>query len=79
VNTQEAAKAMLAYDFMNEVEPRRAEGGLGKNHMRWMLDQIASGEVKDEKAHRWLGYAQGLATVYFFFSLEDLKNINLNS
>lgn len=29
-------------------------------HLLWMLDQIRTGVVTDHKAHRWLGFVQGI-------------------
>lgn len=48
----------------------------GKDHMLYMIEQIASGEVTEEKAHRWLGYIQGCVVSHDGATLEEVKNIN---
>jgi len=48
----------------------------GKNHLRVMLAMLASGEIADEKAHRWLGWVQGCVCVGKGSTLEDMKKIN---
>lgn len=50
--------------------------GVGTDHAIWMLEQIINGEVRDSRAHRWLGYAQGLAVVYACATLDEVKEIN---
>lgn len=29
-------------------------------HLRWMLEQMKTGQVVGDKAHRWLGFIQGV-------------------
>ena len=48
----------------------------GKNHLRAMLAMLASGEITDEKAHRWLGWVQGCVCVGEGSTLKDIKKIN---
>jgi len=31
-----------------------------ENHMIWMVDQIQKGKITGEKAHRWIGFVQGV-------------------
>ena len=37
-------------------EPNRTS----PDHLRWMLEQIHAGKVGGTKAHRWLGFVQGV-------------------
>jgi len=41
-----------------------------------MLNGIILGYITDEKAHRWLGWAQAVVCAYEYTTLEDLKVIN---
>jgi hypothetical protein len=50
--------------------------GYGKNHLRAMLAMLVSGEIVNEKAHRWLGYIQGCVCMGEGGTLEDIKKIN---
>jgi len=36
------------------------EPGIYFPHLRWMLNELREGKVTGEKAHRWLGFIQGL-------------------
>lgn len=45
-------------------------------HAEWMLKGIVEGYIQHEKAHRWLGWAQCLISVYGLASLDELKDIN---
>lgn len=48
----------------------------GKNHLHEMADKIISGEITDEKAHRWLGWMQGCICAGGGATLQTLKEIN---
>lgn len=50
-----------------------------KEHIAWMLNKIADGSVSGEKAHRWLGYTQGVVCCLGVATLQDVKSINHNS
>lgn len=56
--------------------PERSEAGIGSPHACWMLSEIAEGRVTGRKAHRWLGYAQGLLVSYGMMTLDQAKRIN---
>jgi hypothetical protein len=65
------------------IEPRQHESGGSSRishleHVAWMCTQVptflALGKV--EKAHRWLGFVQGILFLYEVFSLADLKDHN---
>lgn len=51
----------------------------GSNHIQYMLDKISNGEIKDEKAHRWLGWAQCAICIGGGASLDALTEINKKS
>lgn len=57
-------------DKVNAPEACRPE------HLYSMLDKMDSGEVAGEKAHRWLGWIQGVVCMYGVSSLERMKEIN---
>ena len=57
-----------------KIKPHRHKYGIGYNHAVWMLEEIVSGNVQNDKANRWLGYAQAL--LVNFITLEKLRNIN---
>jgi len=46
------------------------------DHLRMMVGKIKSGEVTGEKAHRWLGWIQGVIYTRFTVTLEDMKRVN---
>lgn len=51
----------------------------GKDHLHEMVSKITCGEVSGEKAHRWLGYLQGVVVVGGGANLEQVKMINKGS
>ncbi len=53
--------------------------GLGIEHIKYMLNEIATEKVQGEKAHRWLGYAQGVLVYSGSFTLDMCKQINLEA
>jgi len=48
----------------------------GIHHLLFMIKQIESGEVSGEKAHRWLGWIQGVVCCRGGATLEEMKAIN---
>lgn len=82
MNTLTAARSML--DLMS-AEPygdmiySRDSKGRSVKHAIWMLCGITLGYIQDEKAHRWLGYAQGILVVQRKLTLEEMKNVNRTS
>lgn len=54
----------------------RSEEGTGTSHALWMLKGIEDGYIQHDKAHRWLGYAQGLLVSEAYLTLEACKNAN---
>ena len=52
------------------------QGPLSFDHVDDMLKRIETGEIKGEKAHRWLGWAQCAAVAAGTATLDDMKAIN---
>jgi hypothetical protein len=52
------------------------EDATSSSHLYDMLDAIEQGTVTDNKAHRWLGWAQGVICCRGGASLDQLKEIN---
>lgn len=50
-----------------------------KAHLIFMLNSIIDGEVKDDKAHRWIGYVQGCLVFSDTSTVEEMKEINFNN
>ncbi len=48
----------------------------GKNHLRWMIEEITQDRIAGEKAHRWIGWIQGVVCIGGGATLEELKKIN---
>jgi len=74
MNIKKAADSMWLL-VQNSNLPEDHES-YGKNHLRAMLAMLVSGEITDEKAHRWLGWVQGCVCVGEGSTLEGMKNIN---
>lgn len=78
MNVHTVAVEILAA-LEESVTVERDDSGMSVNHAAWMLQGIASGYVQHEKAHRWLGYAQGLLVVHGAATLEQMKEVNRNA
>ena len=50
-----------------------------KEHLHEMLDKIESGEVSGDKAHRWLGYIQGVLVATRNGTVKDFGGVNKRS
>lgn len=50
--------------------------GTATAHLKYMLHELATGVVEGEKAHRWLGYAQGILVYTGYLTLDECKEIN---
>ena len=47
-----------------------------QDHLLWMLDQIDAGAITGEKAHRWIGYVQGILVAYKITSVDEMRDLN---
>jgi len=59
--------------------PEVIDEKLSYTHTSFLLESIKLGKVSDEKAHRWLGWAQCACVSAGMASLEDMKRINHES
>lgn len=74
-----AAKDIDArYLAPNGYEPARAESGLGRPHLRWMVQQMSAG-MSENKAMRWLGYIQGYLVTASIATLDEMKRVNMKA
>ena len=71
-----AALMMKTLRIESHIPEEQTLEGNTQGHMVWMLQALAAGDITGEKAHRWIGYAQGLAVMLGLGSLEDMKLIN---
>lgn len=71
-----AAEIMLAHTQDGQYGSERSAAGATPEHAVWMLNQIVDGEVEHDKAHRWIGYAQGVLVSEKVVSLEQCKAAN---
>lgn len=63
--------------YLAEVESWRHVGFEERvEHLVWMLNGIIQGYVQHEKAHRWIGFVQGVLLAQEMASVADLKKIN---
>lgn len=77
MRTDEAAKTTIAtVEVQGKFAFQRDKYGRTIGHAMWMLRGIAEGYIQHGKAHRWLGYAQGLLVTHGEISLEDAKRLN---
>lgn len=79
MNPHLAARRMIHDLKAEEDQGERSDEGNTQGHLLWMLHQLSAGEVRNDKAHRWLGYAQGLAVMLGLVTLEQMKLTNLGS
>lgn len=74
INALKAAVGTL--NFLGVVEEKRDKEGKTLEHVAWMLGQIIDREIEGEKAHRWLGYAQGLMVLEGKATMRDFAEAN---
>lgn len=76
MNIVEVAKDMQQ-TYLSEFDPYRHEEFEGREeHLVWMLDGIIQGYIQHEKAHRWIGFVQGVLVGRNLATVEHLKKIN---
>ena len=79
MDIQEAADACRLQIIDNgamEWDWNHGDYNLSVGHVLGMLDQIVSGSIYGEKAHRWLGWAQACMCHGKVATLDELKQIN---
>ncbi len=74
MNIQKAAERTIAHvsDFCVERDPE----GRTTEHACWMLNGIIEGYIQNEKAHRWLAYAQAIIVLKNEATLNEMKAAN---
>ena len=50
--------------------------GCDEDHIRAILQQVADGEATGTKAHRFIGWAQGVLCTEGYLTLDDARNMN---
>lgn len=45
-------------------------------HLLWMLKEIENLSITGEKAHRWVGFVQGVCHAYQYETVQSFKKIN---
>ena len=75
MNIIESAKATRPYIDQSVIEVLGEEATSTK-HLHEMLDAIEQGTVTGEKAHRWLGWAQGVICCCGGATLDQMKEAN---
>jgi len=63
-------------EILGDITAERDLEGKSLEHAAWMLEEIASKKIEGEKAHRWLGYAQGLLVLEGKATMADFREIN---
>ena len=77
MNVQKAAEFTIS--LCAEIDSNRDEDGNSAEHAVWMLEGVMAGYIQGEKAHRWLGFAQGILVYTNKASLHDVKLANKRS
>ncbi len=70
------AAARMTEDFVRYLTAESTCQAVSAEHLRDMLTKIQSGEISGEKAHRWLGWVQGVLCARGAGSLEEFKAVN---
>lgn len=72
--------AVNTLEILNNVHhvlaDERSVYGNTAEHAKWMLCGIVQDYITGEKAHRWLGYAQGLLVAQGLLTLGQAKECN---
>lgn len=76
MDIKQAAKAMRPY--LDKCKTNNVSGGEATTieHLAAMLTSIETGSVSGEKAHRWLGWVQGVVCCRGGATLEEMKSVN---
>jgi len=67
----------IIQEHHKDAQPlRNTDDPVSINHAFWLLMGISAGYVENEKAHRWLGWAQCTIVITGMATLSDMKQIN---
>lgn len=75
---QELAKALIEQLDWSPIVLDTIQEGCGQDHLLRILTQIADGEVSGAKAHRFIGWAQGVLCMKGLLSLDSARDLNRN-
>lgn len=73
------AAAQATRDLISSSQLEYDVEGKTLGHVFWMLTGIMEGYIQYDKAHRWLGYAQGVLVRAGVVTLSDVKRVNKES
>jgi hypothetical protein len=79
MNIEQAAESTIERVDTGKYWESRDLKGRTVGHALWMLRGIVDGYIQHKKAHRWLGYAQGILVSEGCVTLEAMKNVNKNA
>ena len=68
--------ARMLWELVSESKLPIEHEEYGKDHLKYMILKMVSGEITGEKAHRWLGWIQGCVCTGGGATLEEMKKIN---
>ena len=78
--TEEQALAQKTLDLFNWYSPEHKftqnKPGCTQEHLVNILNQVIDGNVSGSKAHRFIGWAQGVLCMEGYLTLDDARNIN---
>ncbi len=64
------------FEIVGKTDLSGVPGCCCRAHLQGMLMKIMCDDVTGEKAHRWLGYVQGVVALREGATLEELKDLN---
>lgn len=69
---------LLRYDAILEAQGAtvewRPDPGTSLGHLRWMIQHLLNDFAQDEKAHRWLGFIQGIMVANGLITVTEERN-----
>lgn len=59
----------------NDIKPVQVPTDpLQLDHLYWMLEELGHDDMSETKKHRWLGYVQGVMTVFGMIDVQEERN-----
>ncbi len=71
-----ALYTMIACNIDTHDPGVRDPEGQSQAHAVWMLQMLCTNEIEGNKAHRWLGYAQGILVILGVGTLNQMMEAN---
>jgi hypothetical protein len=75
---QELAEAILKVADWNKFRFDTDIEGRSNEHLQSLLKEIIAGKTTGAKAHRYIGWVQGVLCMKGIMSLNEAKNLNRN-